>query len=192
MRIVAGSFRGRSLIAPKGLSTRPTTDRAREAIFNVLEHAPWSQPLAGRRVIDVFAGSGALGLEALSRGAAYCLFIDSAREARAAIAGNVQALGAPSSSQIEGGDAARLPRRPQAMATFDLAFLDPPYRAGLGQAAMEALGSKGWLAPGAIIVLEQGAGEPSSQLPGFLLLDERRWGAARVRFLRWTAPEGLD
>ena len=93
MRIVAGTFRGRSLVAPKGQSTRPTSDRARQAVFNILEHAAWSAGVKGMRVIDVFAGSGAMGLEALSRGAAFCLFVDNDVAARIAIDGNIQALG---------------------------------------------------------------------------------------------------
>jgi 16S rRNA (guanine966-N2)-methyltransferase len=187
MRIVAGSFRGRILAAPRGSSTRPTADRTRQAIFNVLEHAPWSAGLADRRVIDLFAGSGALGLEALSRGAADCLFIDRAPEARAAIARNVETLGVSSGASIEGGDAARLPPRPPSRDRFDLAFLDPPYGEGLCEAALAALESGDWLEAGALVVLERGAQEPARGVPGFRLLDARRWGAANVQFLRRSA-----
>src|SRR5271165_6737014 len=128
MRIVAGTFRGRSLVAPKGQSTHPTADRTRQALFNVLEHAPWAPSLDGRRVIDLFAGSGALGLEAMSRGAAYCLFVDRDPAAREAIGANVGTLGLTDRVRIDRRDAATLSARTSAEGPpFDLAFLDPPY-----------------------------------------------------------------
>ncbi|HZZ88544.1 MAG TPA: 16S rRNA (guanine(966)-N(2))-methyltransferase RsmD [Caulobacteraceae bacterium] len=198
MRIVAGTFRGRMLVAPKGHSTRPTADRTRQALFNVLEHAPWAPPLEGARVLDIFAGSGALGLEALSRGAAWCRFVDRDEAARAAIRANADALGVAGRMRIDRRDAATLAARSDADdAPFDLAFLDPPYGKALAEAALERLAAGGWLATGAIVVVELGAAEELRLQPGtgsadpvpdrarpFELLDQRVWGAARVAFLR--------
>jgi 16S rRNA (guanine966-N2)-methyltransferase len=185
MRIVAGTFRGRPLVAPKGHSTRPTSDRARQAIFNVLEHAAWAPDLEGARVIDLFAGSGAMGIEALSRGAAYCLFVERDEPARAAIRANLAALGLEDRARLDRRDAAALPARTAADGEpFDLAFLDPPYGKGLGEAALARLADGGWLAEGAVAVLERGADDPAGVPAGFALIDERRWGVARVSFLR--------
>ena len=183
MRIVAGAHRGRALVAPKGHSTRPTADRARQALFNVLEHAPWSPGLAGVRAVDLFAGSGALGLEALSRGAAFCLFADTDAAAAAAIAANLAALGLEDRATVRRCDATRLPPR-SAEPTFDLAFLDPPYGAGLVEPALATLVAGGWLSRGAIVVVERGSSEPAPAAAGFEVLDVRTWGAARVWFLR--------
>lgn len=181
MRIIAGAFRGRSLVAPKGHSTRPTADRVRQAMFNVLEHAPWGRPLAGARVLDLFAGSGALGLEALSRGAAFCQFIDQDADARAAISANLRSLGCDAQARLSGGDADRLASH--AETPFDLAFLDPPYDQGLDEAALARLAAGGWLAEDALAVVERGADEPALAVAGYKVLDTRRWGAARVWFL---------
>lgn len=179
MRIVAGAYRGRALVAPKGHSTRPTADRTRQAIFNVLEHAPWGRPLTGVRVIDLFAGSGALGLEALSRGAAFCLFVDEDRSAREAIAANVVAFRAAEKAKLIAADATRLP--PLGEDLFGLAFLDPPYGRDLAKPSLASLVTR--LAPGALVAVERGDGESPLSAPGYRLLDERRWGAAHVTFL---------
>lgn len=187
MRIVSGRFRGKTLIAPEGLSTRPTGERARQALFNVLEHAPWSPGLSDARVIDLFAGSGALGFEALSRGAAFCLFVETDEAARGAIRHNVEALGLFGATRVHRRDATDLGVRPGATGpAFDLAFLDPPYAKGLGEGALACLAEGGWLAPGAILVFERGVEEPDPVAPGFEALDARTWGAARVHFLRWA------
>jgi 16S rRNA (guanine966-N2)-methyltransferase len=187
MRIVAGTFRGRPLVAPKGHSTRPTADRARQAIFNVLEHAAWARELEGARVVDLFAGSGAMGIEALSRGAAFCLFVERDEPARAAIRANLAALGLGNRARPDRRDAAALaPRTAADGEPFDLAFLDPPYGAGLGEAALTRLAAGGWLAAEALAVLERGADDPAAVPAGFALIDERRWGVARVSFLRPT------
>ena len=189
MRIVSGQYRGRALIAPSGAATRPTSDRARQAVFNVLEHAAWSPGLADARVIDLFAGSGALGLEALSRGAAFCLFVETDAAARGAIRQNTETL-APGGdlfgrTRIHRRDATDLGPRPGGDgAPFDIAFLDPPYAKGLGERALAQLIDGGWLAPGAIVVLERGADEAELVAPGFEVLDDRRYGAARVFFMR--------
>jgi 16S rRNA (guanine966-N2)-methyltransferase len=189
MRIVAGTFRARQLVAPKGQSTRPTADRTRQALYNVLEHAPWTIGLRGRRAIDLFAGSGALGLEAISRGAEYCLFLERDQGARAAIAANVGVLNVGERTRIDRRDATTLSGRTTADgAAFDLAFLDPPYGQGLGEAALARLVAGGWLAPDAVAILERGLADPAPTPPGFQLLDERTWGAARVSFLSPLAP----
>lgn len=191
MRIVSGEFRGRSIIAPGGEGTRPTSDRARQAIFNILEHAPWSPGLRDLRVIDLFAGSGALGFEALSRGAAFCLFVETDEAARGAIRENVDAFGLFGRTRVHRRSAIDLGVRPGADGpAFDLAFLDPPYAKGLGELALEKLAAGGWLAPGAVVVFERGASEPDFEAPGFQKLDARDYGAARVHFLR--ASPGAD
>ena len=185
MRVVAGAHRGKLLKSPPGEATRPTSDRARQAVFNVLEHAAWSPGLQGRRVIDLFAGSGALGLEAMSRGAASCLFVETDEAARGAVRDNVEALGLFGSTRIHRRDATDLGQRPaSAGPAFDLAFLDPPYRKGLGETALAKLAEGGWLQPGALAVFERGGDEPDPVLPGYEQLDARTWGAARVLFLR--------
>lgn len=183
MRIVAGALRGRSLVAPKGHSTRPTADRTRQALFNVLEHAPWGGPFEGRKVLDLFAGSGALGLESLSRGAALAVFVDTDPAARAAITANIARLELGNRARLLGDDASRLGR---ADARFDLVFLDPPYGANLVDPALERLAAGGWLEPAAIVTIERGRGEEPLAAPGFIVLDERRWGKAEVRLLTWS------
>jgi 16S rRNA (guanine966-N2)-methyltransferase len=188
LRIVAGRFKGKALIAPQGEATRPTSDRARQAVFNILEHAAWAPALAQARVIDLFAGSGALGLEALSRGAAFCLFVETDAQARGAIRDNVEALGLFGATRIHRRDATDLGQKPAADgAPFDLAFLDPPYGKGLGDKALAELAAGGWLAQEALVVLEIGANEPAPHLGGFEPLDERVYGAAKVLFLRRAA-----
>jgi 16S rRNA (guanine966-N2)-methyltransferase len=185
LRIISGKYRGRALTAPPGQGTRPTADRVREALFNVLEHAAWSPGLADARVIDLFAGSGALGLEALSRGAAYALFVETDDVARGVIRQNIEAL-APAGdlfgrTRIHRRDAAALGSKPSSDgAAFDIAFLDPPYAKGLGERALAELLAGGWLAEDAVVVFERGADEPAPAAPGFELLDERKYGAARV------------
>ena len=169
-------------MAPGGHRTRPTADRTRQALFNVLAHAPWARPLAGARVIDLFAGSGALGLEALSRGAAEALFIDEAPEAIQAIGENLRHLRIAETARTLRADATRLTANPGA--PFDLVFLDPPYAKGLCEPALAGLPEGGWLAPGALAVVERGSGEAALAAPGFEVLDVRVWGAARVSFLK--------
>ena len=177
MRIVAGALRGRPIVAPKGHSTRPTADRVRQAIFDILEHAPFAPPMEGLASVDLFAGSGAMGLEALSRGAASCLFAETDGAARAAIGRNLAALGLEGRGRVLGLDARRLGEGPP----FDLASLDPPSGSRLAEAALAALLPR--LTPGAMAVVERGAGEPPLIAPGYELLSERAWGAARVLFL---------
>jgi 16S rRNA (guanine966-N2)-methyltransferase len=184
MRIVAGRHRGRRLLAPPGETVRPTSDRAREALFNILSHgqlAAEGVPFAGVAVLDAFAGTGALGLEALSRGAAEAAFIELDREALATLRQNIAALDEDDHSRIIPCDATRPPRAPSA---YPLAFLDPPYRSGLAAAALTALDAAGWLAPDALAIVELAAREHLAPPAGFSLLDERVYGAARLLFLR--------
>ena len=188
MRITSGRLRGKPLRAPEGRATRPTSDRARQAVFNILEHAPWSPGLKDARVIDLFAGTGALGLEALSRGAAFCLFVETDEAARGAIRENVEALDLFGRTRIHRRDANDLGARPGSGAeAFDLAVIDPPYGRGLGERALAALGGGGWLKPGAVCLLERGPGEPALAVGGFTLLDQRTYGVAEVSFLRFEA-----
>ncbi len=184
MRIVGGHFKGRAITAPAGRDTRPTGDRAREALFNILAHVPWSPGIEGRRVLDLFAGSGALGLEAMSRGAAFALFVETDSAARGAIRDNIEALGLFGETRIHRRDATDLGVKPAGLGDpFDLVFLDPPYGKGLGEAALARLGQGGWIAPDALIVLEVGADETPST-PHFETLDQREYGAAKILFLK--------
>ncbi len=187
MRIVSGEFRGKTLVTPAGEATRPTSDRARQAIFNILEHAAWSKGVRGRRVIDLFAGSGALGFEALSRGADFCLFVETDEAARGAIRQNVEAMHLFGQTRVHRRDATDLGVRPGADGpAFDLAFLDPPYAKGLGEQALAKLSAGGWLAPGAIVVFERGTGEDNFAVDGYEALDVRDYGAAQVNFMRYS------
>jgi len=189
LRIVSGEFRGKALAAPAGERTRPTSDRARQAVFNILEHAAWSPGLRDLRVIDLFAGSGALGFEALSRGAAFCLFVETDEAARGAIRENVDALGLFGRTRVHRRDATDLGVRPGADGpAFGMAFLDPPYAKGLGEVSLARLAAGGWLAEGAIVVFERGSDEPDFAVDGFAKLDARDYGAARVHFLKYS-PE---
>ena len=183
MRIAAGDLGGRVISTPEGEATRPTSDRARQAVFNILEHAPWSSGLGDRRVLDLFAGSGALGLEALSRGAAYAAFVETGVPALAALRANIETFRLGERAGVLRQDAARLAAR-TAGEPFDLVFLDPPYGRGLGEQALAALAAGGWLGPEAVAVFERGADEPAPDLPGWTVLDQRRYGAAAVLFLR--------
>jgi 16S rRNA (guanine966-N2)-methyltransferase len=187
MRIVAGEHRGRLLVAPKGQSTRPTADRTRQALFNVLDHAAWSRGVEGARVLDLFAGSGALGLEALSRGGVYCLFVDSDPVAAAAIGENIASLRLGDRCAVRRNDATRLSPAASGETPFDLVFLDAPYGRGLVEPALATLLTGGWLSPRALMVVERGASEPELNAPGYGLHDSRVWGVARVSFLE--APD---
>jgi 16S rRNA (guanine966-N2)-methyltransferase len=190
MRIVAGRHRGRRLLAPPGETVRPTSDRAREALFNILSHgklAAAGVPFVEKAVLDAFAGTGALGLEALSRGAAEAVFIEQDREALAILRQNVEALGEGARARVVLGDATRPPRATSACAVV---FLDPPYRSGFAGPALAALAAAGWLAPDALAVAELAARERLSPPAAFTSLDERVYGAARLVFLRYEHPMG--
>lgn len=190
MRIVGGRFRGTELAAlgagDPAAHLRPTLDRVREALFNVLAHGDFGlpPPPEGRRVLDLFAGTGALGLEALSRGATRAVFVDDGAAARALLRANVERLGLQGVTKVWRRDATRLgENRGEA---FDLVFLDPPWGQGLGEAALASARAGGWLAPGALVVWEEGA--EIRPPPGFLVLDRRSWGEAGVSFLSSPGP----
>src|ERR1700685_431261 len=153
MRVVGGSLRGRALAAPKSQTIRPTADRLREALFNILTHA-YDSPLAGSRVLDLFAGTGALGIEALSRGAAFTLFVDDGAEARALMRENVATLGLGGTSRIFRRDATKIgPAHP--VEPFALAFLDPPYGKGLAEKALASARAGAWLMHDALVVVDE-------------------------------------
>lgn len=185
-RILAGRFKGKALETPDGLSTRPTASRTREALFNILAHADWS-PLANGgtpRVIDGFAGSGALGLEAMSRGAAFALFIETDADARGVIRNNIEHLGLFGNTRIHRRDATKLGPKPANLgAPFDLVFLDPPYNKGLIMPSLKALKDGEWLTPTAVIVAEVSATE-TLDVPDYTVLDDRTHGAARVLIMQ--------
>lgn len=182
LRIVAGRHRGRRLAAPDGLTTRPTAERVRQALFDMLWHAPWAGRAAVEeaRVLDAFAGTGALGLEALSRGAAQASFIEPDRAALAALRRNIETLGEAARTRVIAGDATRPPPAP---APCSLLLLDPPYGKELVPRALAALGAAGWIAPGALVAAEVAKADPLN-MPGFETLAERAHGAARLVFLR--------
>ena len=189
MRIVSGRFKGRTLKAPGDAALRPTSDKVRQAIFNILEHAGFAAGFAleGARVVDLFAGTGALGLEALSRGAKYCLFIEDAADSRAIIRENVEALGLTGASKIWRRDATNLGAL-DTLAPFDLAFLDPPYRKDLLAPALKGLASGGWLNPDALVIAEAAEDETMPVVDGYEILDDRVYGDTRIAFMRITAP----
>lgn len=186
MRIVAGKHRGLSLVTPKDARVRPTSDRVREALFNVLAHNDFGVgfTVEGARVLDLFAGTGALGLEALSRGAKYVLFVDDHAESRALVRRNVEAAHATGATKIWRRDATGLSEMPaNAGGPFDLVFLDPPYRKGLVELALASARDGGWLAGRALIVAEMAVDETFTVPAGFLALDERTYGDTKVVLL---------
>jgi 16S rRNA (guanine966-N2)-methyltransferase len=185
LRIVGGIHRGRRLVVPPGDAVRPTSDRAREALFNIVSHGNFAAdglPFAERPVLDAFAGTGAFGLEALSRGASAAAFIENGRDALAALRRNIGALGEEDRARIVAGDATRPPRAAFACA---VAFLDPPYGSGLAASALPALAAAGWLEPRALAIVELAAAERWLAHSGFAPIDERVYGAARLVFLRY-------
>jgi 16S rRNA (guanine966-N2)-methyltransferase len=182
MRIVGGQFRGKALTTPRSDAIRPTSDRLRESMFNILAHA-YENAVADARVIDLFAGTGALGLEALSRGATFAVFVDDSAEARGLIRANVDALGLGGRTRLFRRDATGLGAI-GAFEPFSLAFLDPPYRRGLGPPALAALSDGGWLTPGALCVVEEASDAEVAVLPSFELVEARDYGETRLSFLR--------
>jgi 16S rRNA (guanine966-N2)-methyltransferase len=186
MRITAGSLGGRSLATPRDHRVRPTADKVRQAIFNILIHNDFGTgfTLEGACIADLFAGTGAMGIEALSRGARFCLFVDDSAESRAIIRENVEALGLTGITKIWRRDATSLgPMGAGAGGPFSLVILDPPYRKGLIAPALASLREGGWLAPGAVIVAETAEDERVASADGFSQFDERVYGETRVAFL---------
>ena len=185
MRITAGKFKARTLAAPGDASVRPTSDKVRQAIFNLLEHRDFGIAfgLEGARVVDLFAGTGAMGLEALSRGARYCLFVDDSAVSRALIRQNVEALGLTGATRIWRRDASALGPLDN-LAPFDLAFLDPPYRKGFLAPALVGLRDGGWLSSPALAVAEMAEEEDLPSTEGYEMLDDRVYGDTRVVIFR--------
>jgi len=187
MRIIAGAWRGRALQAPSGQATRPTADRVRQALFDMLWHAPWGghELLDGATVLDAFAGSGALGLEALSRGAAHATFMERNRTALAALRRNVAACGADDRCAVRAIDVLSAP----AGTACDLVFLDPPYGGDLVGQALARLRAGGWIAAGSTVIVETGRTEALA--PQGTLLTERVHGAARLTIWRIEPAPGV-
>ena len=179
MRIIAGNFRGRRLLVPPGQAIRPTGERAREALFDVLEHG--APPVRGARFLDLFCGTGAVGLEAHSRGAAEVVLIEHDRAALKAAEANIARLGAPPRVRLLPRDASRLGPAPH---PFDLIFLDPPYRSGLAGVTLGALARGDWLGGDARVIVELAATEDLDLPAGYTLERERRYGSAKFLFLR--------
>ena len=185
MRVVGGRFRGRPLAGPKSDAIRPTSDRLRETIFNVLAHG-YGDPIDGARVMDLFAGTGAMGIEALSRGAAFCLFVDEGAQARGLIRENVEALGLGGATRLFRRDATRMGpvgRNPPA----SLVFCDPPYGKDLAPRALKSCADGGWLSLGALVVVEEGQGSAVTLPDGFEELERRDYGETKVLFARYGA-----
>ena len=182
MRIVGGRLKGRNIASPTSRDIRPTQDRLRESVFNILVHA-YDDPLQGARVLDLFAGTGALGLEAISRGAAFALFVDNGAEARALLRSNVEALGLGGVTKVYRRDATNLgPAHP--MEPFSLVFLDPPYGQGLAQKALACLRDGGWLTPDARLVVEEAKVAAVQAPDGFAELERRAYDDTEFVFLK--------
>ena len=183
MRIVTGRLRGRNIITPKGRNTRPTSDQTRESIFNILGHADWSPDLEGAIVADIFAGSGALGLEAISRGAEFCLFVETEPNARAAIRANIDKIGLGGVTRLHRHDATRLKIAPGNLrGAFTHIFMDPPYNKGLWKPVLGRLKHYGLIAEGGVIILEESK-DAEIETDGFTVHADKLWGSSRVLFL---------
>ena len=182
MRVVGGRLRGRNIASPASNEIRPTQDRLRESLFNILMHA-YDNPIDGARVLDLFAGTGALGIEAVSRGAAFTLFVDNGAEARALLRNNVEALGLGGVTKVYRRDATNLgPSYP--VEPFSLVFLDPPYGRGLADKAVASLRDGKWLTPGALVVVEETKAAGFSAPDGFAELERRAYDETEFVFLR--------
>ncbi len=185
MRIVGGALSGRKIIAPSGRNTRPTSERTRESLFNIIAHRS-DFSFEGARVLDLFSGSGALGFEALSRGAAWCLFVETDAHARGAIRDNIEAFGLFGVTRLHRRSATNLGVKPAGVgAAFTLAFLDPPYDQDLVQPTLETMKTGAWLSPNALVVIEQGAEETPATHPFYTEEDRRAYGAAQIGLYRY-------
>jgi len=186
MRIVGGKFRGRTLQTPQHDDVRPTSDRVRESLFNILTHGIDDFDLEGARVLDLFAGTGALGLEAISRGAGYCLFVENNPQSRALIQHHILEFGLGGISRIFRRDATDLGRANE-RDVFDLVFLDPPYGMGLGERALQAVANGGWLRAGGLAVIEEATENDITLPPAFTELDRRTYGSTQILMAQFTA-----
>jgi 16S rRNA (guanine966-N2)-methyltransferase len=184
MRIVGGRLRGRPLAGPRSSAIRPTSDRLRESLFNVLHHA-YGLPQPETRVLDLFAGTGALGLEAISRGAAQALFVETGVEGRGIIRSNIETLGLTGVTRILRRDATDLGKA-GTIQPFDLAFCDPPYGMGLGEKTLASAAAGGWLKPQALCVLEERRDATVALPSGFERLEQREAGDSQLVFFRWS------
>lgn len=186
MRIVGGAWRGKRLEGPGDTPIRPTTDRVREALFNILSHADWAPPLEGARVLDLFAGTGALGLEALSRGAKRACFVENNFQSRAIIRRNIETCGAIGTTKMLSRSVTRLEDIPvMTGGPFNLVFVDPPYRQGLIEPALTSIHEGGWLAENALVITERDPREDAPRTPEFTSHDERRYGDILIAFLSY-------
>ena len=188
MRIVGGALRGRKLLSPEDQAIRPTADRVRQSVFNILAHGIGDFGIDGARVIDLFAGTGAMGLEAMSRGASFCLFVDESAESRGLVRSNADALGLTGQTRLFRRDATRL--GPSSAGRFDLAFLDPPYGKGLAEKTLAELRNGGWLKEGAVLVVEESEGGFRDVPIGYVLVDRRSYGDTEVVVLRFHSDAG--
>jgi 16S rRNA (guanine966-N2)-methyltransferase len=189
MRVVGGQFRGRALATPADQSVRPTSDRVREAVFNILVHGAAAVTFTDKKVLDLFAGTGALGIEAVSRGAAQCLFVDEGAEARGVMRENIEALGLTGITKVFRRDATSLGEAGK-YGAFDIVFLDPPYGKGLADRAIASALKGGWIAEGATVVIEEARGAVTALPAGLVELDRRVWGDTEVVFARASRPAG--
>ncbi len=183
MRIISGTLKGKTLSAPNSQTTRPTSDRARQGVFNILEHASWGNGIIDTKVLDVFAGTGAMALEALSRGAKDAILIENDKVALAAIKENISACRFSDRAKVLAQDVQRLGTPPHNMAARDLVFIDPPYSSDLATKALEALVSNNWLAKGAIIILEQHKSAEAPNIDGFEIVKATNYGLNGFWFL---------
>ena len=182
MRVVGGRLRGRNLASPATREIRPTADRPRESVLNILMHA-YDNPIEGARVLDLFAGTGALGIEASSRGAKFVLFVDNGAEARALLRNNVESLGLGGVTKVYRRDATD-PGPAHPLEPFSLVFLDPPYGKGLAEKSLVALRAGGWLTPGALLVVEEAKAAAFAAPEGFEELERRAYDDTEFVFLR--------
>jgi len=182
MRVVGGELKGRNIVAPASRDIRPTADRLRESVFNILVHA-YDDPFQDARVLDLFAGTGALGIEAISRGAVFTLFVDNGAEARALLRNNVEALALGGVTKVYRRDATDLgPAHP--MEPFSLVFLDPPYGKGLAEKALASLRNGGWLKPNALLVVEEAKAATFAAPDGYEELERRAYDDTEFVFLQ--------
>jgi 16S rRNA (guanine966-N2)-methyltransferase len=189
MRVVGGRLRGRNIASPSTQEIRPTADRLRESVFNILMHA-YDDPIGDARVLDLFAGTGALGIEAISRGAKFVLFVDSGAEARALLRNNVESLGLGGVTKVYRRDATN-PGPAHPVEPFALAFLDPPYGKGLAEKSLAALRDGGWLVPGALVVVEEAKAAGFAAPDAYEELERRAYDDTEFVFLRFGAPTAV-
>jgi 16S rRNA (guanine966-N2)-methyltransferase len=183
MRIVGGKFKGRGLAVPRSNAIRPTTDRTRESLFNILLHG-YRDILTGCRMLDLFAGTGAVGLEALSRGARFALFVEQSTEGRALLRANIETLGASGCTKVYRRNATELGNIGQ-IEPFDVVFADPPYGKGLGERALGSAASGGWLRAGALVMLEERADMEPELTDGFVIIESRMFGDTAIHFYHY-------